>query len=77
MLTLEEYLEGVSSDDEKGDAQLWRDGMTIFRDHDPFLESLKTEYRDAVTDCAGIIMVGGEATIYSSLSELELAWRAT
>jgi hypothetical protein len=64
---LDSYVYSVSlhggCDDETGDVSetgawygLMRNGRTIFRDHDPHLESLNDDEQEKLTSCAGVIV---------------------
>lgn len=63
---LDSYVYSVSldggCDDEVGESEttgwygLMRHGRTIFRDHDPFLESLNETEQKQLTECAGVII---------------------
>lgn len=67
----------------ESDAMGWygmmRHGHTIFRDHDPMLETLNTEEQDKLTSCAGVILSEQSqgfvyVTYYDSIPELDAAW---
>lgn len=88
---LDSYVYSVSldggCDDETGDVAesgLWcgmmRNGHTIFRDHDPSLESLNDDEREKLTSCAGVILhedSNGFVSVsyYATDEELDAAWR--
>lgn len=86
---LDSYVYSVSLDGgcdmEAGSVQdmgwygLMRGGSTIFRDHDPFLETLNEDEQEILTSCAGVIIsedsqgfVG--VTYYDTDDELTAAW---
>jgi hypothetical protein len=87
---LDAYVWSVSldggCDDETGDVVetgVWygmmRNGRTIFRDHDPHLESLNDDEREKLTACAGVILSedsNGFVTItyYDTDEGLDNAW---
>jgi hypothetical protein len=88
---LDSYVYSVSldggCDDETGDVAetgvwygLMRHGRTIFRDHDPQLESLNDDEQEKLTGCAGVIVSedssGFVAVVYYDTDEqLDQAWR--
>lgn len=88
---LDSYVWSVSldggCDDETGDVAeigvwygLMRNGSTIFRDHDPHLESLNDEEREKLTSCAGVIVFEDSngfvgVTYYTTDEELDAAWQ--
>jgi len=58
---------------------LMRHGHTIFRDHDPFLETLNEAEQAQLTACAGVILYQDstgfvDVTYYDTAEELETAW---
>jgi hypothetical protein len=86
---LDSYVYSVSldggCDEETGDSScgswygLMRHGRTIFRDHDPFLETLNEDERNKLTACAGVILredSDGFVAIsyYDTETELDAAW---
>jgi hypothetical protein len=86
---LDAYVYDVSLDggceDETGDIScgswygIMRDGRTIFKDHDPLLESLNEDEQEYLTSCAGVIIRedsdGFVAIDYCDTSdELESKW---
>jgi hypothetical protein len=86
---LDSYVYSVSLDGgcdmETGDSSeqgwfgLMRHGHTIFRDHDPFLETLNDDERDALKVCAGVILSEDSngfvyVKYYDSMDELDKAW---
>jgi hypothetical protein len=88
---LDAYVWSVSldggCDDETGDVTetgiwygLMRHGRTIFRDHDPRLESLNEDEREKLTSSAGVIVSEDSngfvaVAYYSTDKELDAAWR--
>jgi hypothetical protein len=87
---LDSYVYSVSldggCDEEAGDSSegcwygLMRNGRTIFRDHDPMLESLNDDEREKLTSCAGVILSEDSqgfvyVTYYNTTAELDAAWR--
>jgi hypothetical protein len=88
---LDSYVYSVSldggCDEETGDANysgwygLMRNGHTIFRDHDPHLESLNDDERDKLTSCAGVILREDSngfvyVDYYNTNEDLDRAWSA-
>lgn len=89
---LDSYVYSVSldggCDEETGDSTIgngWygimRHGSTIFRDHDPMLESLNEAERDKLTSCAGVILFEDSngfvsVTYYDTKEQLDTAWSA-
>jgi hypothetical protein len=86
---LDSYVYSVSLDGgcdaETGDAQylgwygIMRNGRTIFRDHDPFLEPLNDEEKEQLTSSAGVILREDSqgfvyVTYYATDAELDAAW---
>jgi hypothetical protein len=86
---LDSYVYGVSlgggCDEEEGnsDAGIWygimRNGRTIFKDHDPFLEPLNDAEREQLTSVAGVILYQDSngfvyVTYYNDNDELESEW---
>ena len=56
-----------------------RNGRTIFRDHDPLLETLNTAEQDQLTSSAGVILREDSngfvsVTYYDTDESLETAW---
>ena len=59
---------------------LMRDGSTVFRDHDPFCESLNDEERDLLSSSAGVILTEdsyGFVWVYyiDNAKDLESDWQ--
>ena len=88
---LDSYVYQVSldggCDDESADASasawfgLMRNGRTIFRDHDPLLETLNETERDALCASAGVILTEDSngfvyVDYYDTDAELDAAWNA-
>ncbi len=89
---LDSYVYQVSldggPDEECGDSSMgagWfgllRDGKTIFRDHDPLLETLTEEEQETLTSCAGVIISESsdgfvDCEYFDTDTELETAWAA-
>ena len=86
---LDSYVYGVSldggCDDEESnsDAGIWyglmRNGRTIFRDHDPFLDSLNGAEREQLTSSAGVILYQDSngfvyVSYYATDDELNAEW---
>jgi hypothetical protein len=86
---LDEYVYQVSlgpgCDDETGSVDggrwygLMKHGHTIFKDHDPFLETLNTAEQDQLTGCAGVIISEDSqgfvhVEYFATLAELEGSW---
>jgi hypothetical protein len=87
---LDAYVWSVSldggCDDETGDVAetgvwygLMRHGRTIFRDHDPHLESLNDDERQKLIACAGVIVSEDSCgfvmvAYYDTDEELNAAW---
>ena len=86
---LDSYVYQVSldggCDDEIADAEtsawfgMMRNGHTIFRDHDPLLETLNEAEREKLTSCAGVILSeDGDGFVavsyYDTEDELNAAW---
>jgi hypothetical protein len=86
---LDSYVYSVSldggCDEETGDANcggcygMMRNGRTIFRDHDPSLESLNEDEREALTSSAGVILSeSSDGFVYvryfATDAELDAAW---
>jgi hypothetical protein len=87
---LDSYVYSVSldggCDEESGDVSesgewfgIMRNGRTIFRDHDPMLETLNTAEQDKLTSAAGVILredSQGFVSVdyYQTADSLELAW---
>ena len=72
-------------DDELGDSSfggwygMMRNGRSIFRDHDPLLETLNDDEQDKLTSCAGVIVFEdnlGFVTVryYDTDEDLDRAW---
>ena len=87
---LDSYVYSVSlgggCDEETGDSSygnwygLMRNGRTIFRDHDPMLESLNDDERDKLTSSAGVILSEDSngfvyVEYYDSAESLNSAWQ--
>jgi len=58
---------------------LMRHGRTIFRDHDPLLETLNEEEKEELTSCAGVILSEDSngfvyVKYFDSTQELDKAW---
>ena len=88
---LDSYVYDVSLDggldEELGDANgggrygLMRDGKTIFRDNDPFLETLNDAERELLESSAGVIISEDSQGFvgvgyYETEAELDAAWAA-
>jgi hypothetical protein len=89
---LDSYVYSVSldggTDEEKGSSDMgdgWhrimRNGGTIFRDHDPLLESLNPAEQEKLTGCAGVIITENSqgfvyVDYYDTSESLESAWSA-
>jgi hypothetical protein len=87
---LDSYVYSVSldggCDEEEGSVSecgewcgLMRNGRTIFRDHDPLLETLTPEEQEKLTSSAGVILREDSngfvsVTYYDTDDSLELAW---
>jgi hypothetical protein len=86
---LDSYVFQVSLDGgcdaEAGDANttgwhgLMRHGRTIFKDHDPFLESLNEDEQEKLTSSAGVILSEDSngfvyVQYFDSESELDATW---
>lgn len=85
---LDSYVYDVSlegADDECGESDsfgwfgLMRNGRTIFKDHDPFLETLNEEEQETLENCAGVIVSedsNGFVSVdyYDTDEELNKAW---
>jgi hypothetical protein len=86
---LDSYVYSVSldggCDEEEGDsdAGIWyglmRNGRTIFKDHDPFLETLNSAEQEQLMSCAGVILYQDSngfvgVTYYDTNKELNTAW---
>lgn len=86
---LDSYVYSVSLDGgcdaEVGDSScgswygMMRNGRTIFRDHDPSLESLTRAEQEKLTSAAGVIIREDSdgfaaVTYYDSMPELDNAW---
>lgn len=86
---LDQYVYSVSMDggaDEEesyGDGGGWyglmRGGSSIFRDHDPMLETLNTDEQELLTSSAGVILYEDSqgfvyVTYYDTDKELDAAW---
>jgi len=87
---LDSYVYSVSldggCDEETGDSSygnwygLMRNGRTIFRDHDPMLESLNDDEREKLTSSAGVILSEDSngfvyVEYYDSAESLNSAWQ--
>src|SRR5262245_13454359 len=60
---------------------LMRHGSTIFRDHDPMLETLNSEEQEKLTGCAGVILSEDSqgfvsVDYFETQAELDAAWCA-
>jgi hypothetical protein len=86
---LDSYVYSVSLDGgcdaETGDSSttgwygLMRHGRTIFRDHDPMLETLNEAEREKLTTCAGVILFEDSngfvsITYYDTEEKLDAVW---
>jgi hypothetical protein len=86
---LDAYVYSVSLDGgcdaETGDANstgwygLMRHGRSIFRDHDPMLESLNEAEQEKLTTCAGVILFEDSngfvsITYYDTEEKLDAVW---
>ena len=87
---LDEYVYQVSlnggCDEESGSVDetgrwygLMRNGRTIFRDHDPMLETLNAVEQDQLTSCAGVILSEDsqgfvDVAYYDTKEELDRVW---
>ena len=87
---LDSYVYSVSldggCDEESGSVEetgrwygLMRHGQTIFRDHDPFLETLTSEEQEKLTSCAGVILSEDSqgfvyVSYYDTDKQLDDAW---
>ena len=87
---LDSYVYSVSldggCDEEAGDVSacgewygIMRNGRTIFRDHDPFLETLNADEQETLTSSAGVILREDSqgfvsVTYYETDHALEAAW---
>lgn len=78
---------GGCADDEIGDANaggwfcLMRNGRTIFKDHDPLLETLNEAEQEQLTSCAGVIVREDSqgfvyVRYYETSAELNIDWSA-
>ena len=76
-----------SCDDETGSVDggrwygLMKNGRTIFKDHDPFMETLNSAERDQLTDSAGVIVSEDSygfvhVEYFEAEGELMAAWLA-
>ena len=71
--------EEIGSVDEGGWFGLMRSGRTIFRDHDPLLETLNEAEREKLTSCAGVILSEDSngfvyVDYYETEADLDAAW---
>jgi hypothetical protein len=88
---LDSYVYSVSLDggcddqESNSDAGIWygimRNGRTIFRDHDPLLETLTPEEQEKLTSSAGVILREDSngfvyVDYYATKEDLETAWSA-
>lgn len=69
----------VGSVDEGRWYGLMRHGRTIFKDHDPFLETLNEEEREQLTSCAGVILTEDSqgfvyAEYFDTMDALDAKW---
>jgi hypothetical protein len=56
-----------------------RHGRTIFRDHDPFLETLNEDEQKQLTECAGVVVTENSQGFvsvhyYDTTKQLDDAW---
>lgn len=74
---------GADEEESYGDGGGWyglmRNGRTIFRDHDPLLETLNADEQELLTSSAGVILQEDSngfvyVTYYADADELESAW---
>ena len=71
--------EEIGSVDEAGWFGLMRNGRTIFRDHDPLLETLNEAEQEKLTSCSGVILSEDSCGFvyvdyYENEAELDAAW---
>ncbi len=71
----------IGSVDEGGWFGMMRNGRTIFRDHDPLLETLNEAEQELLTTSAGVIIEEDSqgfvyVTYYTADAELDVAWDA-
>src|SRR6266699_2578944 len=71
----------IGSVDEGGWFGMMRNGRTIFRDHDPLLETLNEAEQELLTTSAGVIIEEDSqgfvhVTYYTADAELDVAWGA-
>jgi hypothetical protein len=84
MFTVQRIAEFFTIDEAKAATVLgglMRNGRTIFRDHDPILESLNDAERELLTSCAGCIISEDSqgfvaVDYYDTAEELDAAWDA-
>jgi hypothetical protein len=74
---------GCDEEESNSDAGIWygimRNGSTIFKDHDPFLEPLNDAERELLTSSAGVILYQDSngfvyVTYYATDAELNSEW---
>lgn len=74
---------GADEEESSGNGDGWygimRHGYTIFRDHDPMLESLNEDEQEQLTSSAGVILREDSqgfvyVTYYDTKEELEADW---
>ena len=74
---------GCDEEESLGDGQGWygimRNGRTIFRDHDPMLETLNTDEQELLTSSAGVILSEDSqgfvyVSYYEDKDKLERKW---
>ncbi len=71
----------ISTDGMNGWFGLMRNGRTIFKDHDPMLETLNDAEQEQLTSCAGVIVAESsdgfvDVTYYDTDEDLNAAWEA-
>jgi hypothetical protein len=86
---LDSYVYGISlgggcdEEESNGDAGIWygimRHGRTIFRDHDPLLETLNSAEQEKLTSSAGVILYEDSngfvyVSYYATDDELNAEW---
>ena len=76
-------LDGGCDDEIRGEYGTWyglmKHGSTIFRDHDPLLDTLNDDERDQLISCAGVIVrEDSDGFVYvryfDETDELDAAW---
>lgn len=74
---------GADEEESYGDGSGWyglmRHGRSIFRDHDPMLETLNVDEQELLTSSAGVILYEDSngfvyVTYYDTDSQLDAAW---